>query len=342
MLSLVKAILASILAFLRGRRNLVLENLALRHQLVVLNRTASVKRFHQGDRFFWAVLSRWWHGWKDALVIVRPETVIRWHRTAFRAFWRRKSEKGKPGRPTVSAEVRALIRRMCQENPLWGAPRIHGELTKLSITITQATVSKYMVRQRKPPSQTWRTFLKNHAPEIAAIDFFTVAAAGFRVLYVFVVLAHDRRRVLHFNVTDSPTAAWTAQQIVEAFPWNTAPRYLLRDRDGVYGDEFRRRVKALDIEEVVTAARSPWQNPFVERIIGSIRREYLDHVIIFSETHLRRILAEYFDYYHRSRTHLSLAKDAPDHREAEPSVTGPVRSLAMVGGLHHRYTRKVA
>ena len=187
-----------------------------------------------------------------------------------------------------------------------------------------------MVRQRKPPSQTWRTFLKNHAPEISAIDFFTVATVGFRQLYVFVVLAHDRRRVLHFNVTDSPTATWTAQQIVEAFPWSTAPRHLLRDRDGVYGDEFRRRVKALDIEEVVTAARSPWQNPFVERIIGSIRRECLDHVIVFSETHLRRILAEYFDYYHRSRTHLSLAKDAPEHREVEAADLGSIRAVAMV------------
>jgi transposase InsO family protein len=169
---------------------------------------------------------------------------------------------------------------VCTENPLWGAPRIHGELAKLGITVTQATVSKYMIRERRPPSQTWRTFLKNHAPDIAAIDFFTVPIAGFRNLYVFLVLAHDRRRVLHFNVTDSPTAAWTSKQIAEAFPWETASRFLLRDRDGVYAAEFRKQVKALDIEEVLTAPRSPWQNPFVERIIGSVRRECLDHVII--------------------------------------------------------------
>jgi len=246
---------------------------------------------------------------------------VRWHRAAFKVFWTRRSKGHKPGRPAIAAETRKLIRTISRDNPLWGAPRIHGELKKLGIELAEATVSKYMLRTRKPPSQTWRTFLKNHAPEIAAIDFFTVATARLRLLYVFVVLAHDRRRVLHFNVTDSPTAAWTAQQISEAFPWSTAPRFLLRDRDRVYGAEFRKRVKAIGIEEVLTAPRSPWQNPFAERIIGSIRRECLDHVIAFSEAHLRRILAEYFAYYHGSRTHLSLAKDAPDPSAARCTDT---------------------
>jgi transposase InsO family protein len=275
--------------------------------LAVLNRTTRHKHLSNGDRLFWSVLCRWWYGWRDALVILRPETVVRWHRAAFKVFWTRRSKRRKPGRPAIAAETRKLIRTISTDNPLWGAPRLHGELKKLGIELAEATVSKYMLRTPTPPSQTWRTFLKNHAPDISAIDFFTVATARFRQLYAFIVLAHDRRRVLHINVTDSPTAAWTAQQIVEAFPWSTALRYLLRDRDGVFGDELCRRVKALDIEEVVTAARSPWQNPFVERIIGSIRRECLDHIIVFSEAHLRRILAEYFDYYHRSRTHLSLA-----------------------------------
>ena len=232
-----------------------------------------------------------------------------------------------------------MIRRMSVENPLWGAPRIHGELLKLGFDISQRTVSRLMPRRPKPPSQTWRTFLENHLADLVSVDFFVVPTATFRVLYVFVVLQHHRRRVVHFNVTDSPTAAWTAQQVVEAFPDDSAPRYLLRDRDSIDGSEFRRRVKGMRIAEVLTAPRSPWQNPFAERVIGTIRRELLDHVIVLNEKHLRRRLRSYLRYYPGSRTHLSLEKDAPEPRAVEPPEHGRVVALRHVGGLHHRYVR---
>jgi putative transposase len=241
----------------------------------------------------------------------------------------------------IGSEVRALIKEMTQANPLWGAPRIHGELLKLGIEISERTVSRLIPKRQKPPSQTWRTFLDNHFRTMVSIDFFTVPSAAFRVLFVLVVLAHNRRRVVHFNITEHPTAVWTAQ-IIEAFPEETAPRFLLRDRDQIYGEEFRQRIAGMKIEEVITAARSPWQNPFVERLIGSIRRECLDHVIVLNEKHLRRILKSYFDYYHRSRTHLSLAKDAPEPRAKQPQELGVVIEIAEVGGLHHRYERRAA
>jgi len=219
---------------------------------------------------------------------------------------------------------------------------VHGKLLKLGINVSQPTVAKYMVRHRKPPSQTWRTFLANHVHNLVSVDFFTVPTVTFRVFFVFIVLAHDRRRVIHFNVTEQPTAAWTAQQIVEAFPWDTAPRYLLRDRDGIYGGYFRRRVSGMGIDEVPIAARSPWQSPYVERLIGSIRRECLDHMIVLNESHLRRIIASYLRYYHTVRTHLSLDKDAPDGRAAQSPDAGEVVALPHLGGLHHEYVRLAA
>jgi len=246
------------------------------------------------------------------------------------------------GRPSVGSEIAELVRTMALANPLWGAPRIHGELLKLGFDVSQRTVARLMPRRRKPPSQTWRTFLQNHLADLVSVDFFVVPTATFRVLYVFVVLLHHRRRVVHFNVTETPTAAWTAQQIVEAFPDDSAPRYLLRDRDGTYGDPFRRRVRGIGIDEVLTAPRSPWQNPFAERVIGTIRRELLDHVIVLSAAHLRRRLRSYLRYYHSSRTHLALEKDAPEPRAVEPPEHGPVVALPQVGGLHHRYVRRTA
>jgi transposase InsO family protein len=231
---------------------------------------------------------------------------------------------------------------MSRSNPLWGAPRIHGELLKLDIHVAQATVSKYMMRNRKPPSQSWRTFLNNHLPDLVSIDFFTVPTATFRVLYVFIVLSHERRCVMHFNVTEHPTAPWTAQQIIEAFPFETAPRYLLRDRDGIYGGNFQRRVSGMGIEQVCTSPRSPWQNPYVERLIGSVRRECIDHLIILDETHLHRILRTYLAYYHGYRTHLSLKKDTPGGRVPESGEIGKIRGFPIVGGLHHRYARRAA
>jgi putative transposase len=273
------------------------------------------------------------------LVIVQPETVVRWHHLGFKLYWRWKSRTSRIGRPKIEREIRELIQRMCRENPTWGAPRIHSELHLLGYTVAESTVAEYMPRNRKPPSQTWRTFLDNHVRDIAVIDFFTVPTATFRIMYCFIVLRHDRRWVVHFNVTEHPTARWTAQQIIEAFPYDEAPRFLLRDRDSIYGQDFRERVKHMDIEQVVTAYRCPWQNPFVERLIGSIRRECLDHMIIINEDHLIRILTSYFEYYHRSRTHLSLDCNAPIPREIEPPDQGRVVLIPEVGGMHHRYTR---
>jgi putative transposase len=212
----------------------------------------------------------------------------------------------------------------------------------LGITIGETSVAKYMVRHRKPPSQTWRTFLDNHLKTLVSIDFFTVPTIHFQVLYVFLVLAHERRRVVHFNVTAHPTAEWTAQQLREAFPFNQIPRYLLRDRDQIFGADFRRQVRDMHIEEVLAAPRSPWPRAYVERLIGSIRRECLDHVIVFHEAGLRRILAEYFSYYHQTRPHLSLDKDSPLPRKVQPPELGRVHSIRQLGGLHHRYERRAA
>jgi len=342
MWSTLLALLRSVRSALRSRRNLALGNLALRQQLAFLRQRSKRPQFGRVDRVFWVWLSLRWSGWRDALCLVWPETVIRWHRQGFRAFWTWKSRRRGPGRPPVGSELRTLIQKMSLANPLWGAPRIHGELLKLGFGISQRSVARMMPRRRKPPSQTWKTFLKNHVTDLASVDFFVVPTVTFRILFVFVVLLQHRRKVVHFNVTDSPTAAWTAQQIIEAFPEDSAPRYLLRDRDGAYGDVFRKRVKRLGIVEVLTAARSPWQNPYAERMIGTIRRDLLDHVIVLDERHLRRRLDSYLRYYHGARTHLSLAKDAPALRPVEPVELGRVVALPQVCGLHHRYTRCAA
>ena len=294
------------------------------------------------DRVLWVWLSAVWNGWRSVLVIVKPDTVIAWHRKGFRLFWTWKVRRGQPGRPAVPKSVRELIRRLSRENVLWGAPRIHGELLKLGIDIGETSVGKYMPRRRKPPSQTWRTFLENHVKTMVSIDFFTVPTIRFQVLYVFLVLAHDRRRVLHFNVTAHPTAEWTAQQLREAFPFDQAPKYLLRDRDGIFGREFCKQVVDLGIEEVLSAPRSPWQRAYVERLIGTIRRECLDHIIVFNETCLYQHVKSFLAYYHSSRTHLSLAKDAPEPRSVQPLESGPVFAIPQVGGLHHRYERRAA
>jgi transposase InsO family protein len=274
-------------------------------------------------------------------VIVTPDTVLRWQRRRFREDWTQLSRRPTGGRPAVNAEIKALVTRMAAANPLWGAPRIHGELLKLGVAVSERTVSRLLPKRCTPPSQTWRTFLTNHVQDLVSIDFFTVPTARLRVLFVFVVLAHHRRRALHFNVTEHPTAIWTAQQIVNAFPDDSGPRHLLRDRDSTYGHAFRQRVKGM-IAEVLTAPHSPWQNPFAERLIGSIRRESLDHVLVLGERHLRRILACYFEYYHRARTHLSLDKDAPHVRSVEPPEAGRIVEIPEVGGLHHRYVRRAA
>jgi putative transposase len=327
----------------RTRTALQLEIIALRHQINVLRRSKRGRvDLSSADRLFWTWLRRLWPGWRSALVIVKPETVVRWHRKGFRLFWTWKSRHAEPGRPELARQTRELIRRMSLANPLWGAPRIHGELLKLGVDVSQATVAKYMVRTRKAPSQTWRSFLNNHASQLASTDFFVVPTVTFRLLFVLVVLSHQRRRVIHFNVTAHPSSEWTARQIAQAFPWDSAPRYLLHDRDSIYGNSFRQAVREMGTQEVLTAPRSPWQSPFVERLVGSIRRECLDHVIVFNEASLRWILRSYFRYYERSRTHLSLAKDTPEERAVQPPELGPVIDLPEVGGLHHRYERRAA
>jgi putative transposase len=334
--------LTTLLSAFRSREALLAENLALRHQIEVLRRSSARPELRWRDRALWDVLSSIWPGWRDALYIVQPDTVVRWHRQGFRFYWRWKSRHRRHGRPRITKEIRDLIRQMSTANPLWGAPRIHGELLKLGFDIGQTTVSRYMVKPDRPPSQSWRTFLTNHAKDIVSIDFFTVPTVMFRVIYVFLVLGNARRRIIHFNVTTNPTAAWTGQQIAEAFPWDTAPSYLIRDRDSIYGSLFKRRVSAMGIKQIQTSKRSPWQNPYVERVIGSIRWECLDHVIILNERHLRRVLRDYLDYYHRSRTHLGLEKDCPEHRPVETPEAGVVHAEPVLSGLHHRYSRKAA
>jgi putative transposase len=266
------------------------------------------------DRLLWAWLSAVWKEWRSAIFIVKAATVIDWHRQCFPLFWTWKIRRGTPGRPRVPQEIRELIRTMSRGNPIWGAPRIHGDLLKLGIEIGETSVSKYLIRRRGPPSQTWKTFLKNHVQSMVSVDFFTVPTLRFQVLSVFLVLARDRRRILHFAVTAHPTAKWSVQQLREAFPWDTAPRYLLRDRDRIFGKEFVDQVKSMGIKQVLSAPRCPWQRAYVERVIGTIRRECLDHVIVFNERSLYRHLRDFLDYYHRSRTHLGLQKDTPESR----------------------------
>jgi putative transposase len=322
-------------ALLFGSVAIALENLALRHQLGVLQRSVPRPRLSRGDRILWVWLSRVWVGWRSSLAIVQPATVLAWHRRGFQLYWRWKSRAKPVGRPKLDPEVRHLIRRMARENPTWGRRRVQAELALLGYDVAELTVAKYMCRTSPRPSSTWRAFLAAHARQIVAVDFFLVPTLAFRLVSVFVVLRHDRRELLHVNVTDHPTAVWTARQIIEAFPDDSAPRFLLRDRDAIYGEEFARRVKRMGIREVLTAPRAPWQNPFVERVIGSIRRECLDHVLILSEAHLRRLLHAYAAYYNTTRPHQSLDRNSPpapsyrtstmrpDHRHSSGRRTPP-------------------
>ena len=238
------------------------------------------------------------------------------------------------------------LRQMATENPIWGAPRIRGELLKLGFAVSERTVSRYVERIRPEPrrtgSQTWSTFLRNQAKGIAAVDLLTLPTVRFEILYVFVILAVERRRLVFASVTTNPTAFWLGQQVVNAFPWDSAPKFLIRDRDGAYGEEFSRRVRSLGIRTVKTAARAPKMNCYVERVIGTIRRELFDHVIVVSEAHARQLLREFQSWYNEDRVHLALANDAPDHRPVEPPEIGVVVSLPRVGGLHHRYGRLAA
>jgi transposase InsO family protein len=330
-------VLAVLAAPFKSRSRLEAESAALRHQLIVLRRKVPGRvRLTNNDRWFFIQLYRWFPSILNALTIIRPETLMRWHRVGFRCYWRWKS-RPRGGRPQIDAGLCALIRRMSVENPLWGAPRIHGELLKLDFEVAQSSVAKYMVNRLRPPSQGWRTFLRNHAPNIASMDLFVVPTIGFGLLYAFVIVRLGRRELVWINVTTNPTAEWIARQLTEAFPWNEAPRYLIRDRDRIYGSIVTRRIRAMGIRDKPVAPASPWQNGFAERLIGSIRRECVDHFIVLGEAHLRHILRTYARYYNDIRTHRSLDKDAPVSRSIQR--TGIISSRLILGGLHHQYVR---
>ena len=321
----------------RSKTSLEAEILTLRHQLNVLRRKSPKRMaFNNFDRLIFASLYQIAPRIVNALAIVEPATVIRWHRAGFRLFWRWKS-RCRSGRPKVSLEIRQLIRAMSLANPLWGAPRIHGELLKLGIAVGQTSVAKYMARRRRPPSQEWKTFLHNHADGIASMDLFVVPTLSFRLLYGLLILKHGRRHMLWLGMTAHPTAEWIARQLTEACGWEPVPRYIIRDRDSVYGEIFKRRLRAMGIRDRPTAPRSPWQNGHTERLIGSIRRECLDHVVVFGERHLRHLLLSYMAYYNSARTHLSLNKDAPLPRAVQ--AIGRILPTPILGGLHHHYVR---
>jgi transposase InsO family protein len=337
MLDLISLFVGFVVDLFRSRPALETEILALRQQIVVLRRGKLT-------RLQFLALDRWMLGWIcrlfpnccDALAIVRPETVNRWHRAGFRSYWLWKSRR-RLGRPAVSAEIRQLIREMSIANPWWGAPRIHGEMLKLGIDIGQTSVAKYLVRQRRPPSQGWKTFLRNHSDGIAAMDLFVVPTVSFQLLYGLLIIGHRRRQILWLGVTAHPSAEWIANQLTEACGWERTPTYLIRDRDACYGNVFTRRLRSLGIRDRPTPPRSPWQNGYAERLIGSIRRECLDHVVVFGERHLRHVLYCYMEYYNATRTHLSLEKDPPITRTIQS--VGRIQSCPILGGLHHQYAR---
>src|SRR5215203_1277215 len=328
-------VLAILASPFKSKSRLEAENAALRHQLLVLRRKVHGRaRLTNNDRWFLIQLYRWFPSILQVLTIVRPETLVRWHRAGFRFYWRWKS-RPRGGRPQIDTDLRVLIRRMSLENPLWGAPRIHGELLKLGFEVAQSSVAKYMVKRRGPPSQGGQTFLRNHVPHIAAMDLFIVPTIGFDLLYAFVIVRLDRRDVVWINVTTNPTAEWVARQLTEAFPWDEAPSYLNRDRDQIYGTVVTRRMRAMGIRDKPTAPASPWQNGFAERLIGSIRRECVDHFIVLGEEHLRHILRAYAGYYNEIRTHRASEKDAPVSRPVQRA--GIISSYPILGGLHHQY-----
>jgi putative transposase len=335
----VLGIWAFVRALLVSSAAVSLENVALRHQLAVLQRSVRRPRFRRRHRIFWVWLVRLWAGWRASLVIVQPTTVLAWHRQGFQLYWRWKSRRRSVGRPPLELDLRTLIRRMARENPTWGRRRIQAELRFLGYDVAELTVAKYMRRPSPRPSSTWRTFLEAHIGEIIAIDFFVVPTLTFQLLFGFLILRHHRRELVHVNTTDHPTAAWAAHQLVESFPEETAPRYLLRDRDAIYGHVFVRRVNGLGMSEILIAPRAPWQNPFAERVIGSIRRECLDHVIVINERHLRRLLRSYLTYYNVTRPHQSLGNDSPREREVQPVLARRIVAVPQVAGLHYRYER---
>ncbi len=342
MIIVLRILIRGLLSGLGSRSSLIAENTALRHQLAVLRRSRKAA-FTPLDRALWAFGLRRWNGWIDTLVLVKPATVIRWHRKAYRLFW---TWKSRGGRPRAKEQIRTLIRRMATENPTWGAPRIHGELLLLGYRVSERTVSRYLERIRPTPlkknTQTWRTFLRNQAKGIVCVDLFTVETVRFQTLYIFIILHLETRRIVGASVTRHPKSRWLGQQIINAFPWDTAPRFLIRDRDKAFGREFSRRVAGMGIEEIQTAIRAPKMNAHCERVIGTLRRECFDHVIVWNERHAQQLVRDVIAYYNEDRTHLALGKDTPSGRIAERIEGDKVIALPRVGGLHHRYIRRAA
>ncbi|MGE5499320.1 MAG: transposase [Syntrophothermus sp.] len=337
---MLKALLLFFLNSFKTKAQLKLEIILLTKQIEILQRSNPKLHINRSDRLIFSIIKELLVNWKEKVFIVKPETVIKWHRTAFKSYWKRKS-KHKDGRPKVGREVIDLIRQIANDNPLWGVPRIHGELKRLGFDISQSTVQRYMPKRNgRTTGQRWKTFLKNHSKEIISIDFLTVPTINFKLVHVLVVIEHNRRKIVYFNVTKNPTAEWTLQQIRNMLFSFDTPKYLIRDRDSRYGNVFTNGVKNLGIKQIVTSYRSPWQNGYVERVIGSIKRECLDHVIILNEDHLKCVLSEYLTYYNKHRTHLGINKDSPDGRLVQ--IAGKIEKVPAVNGLHHVYFRQAA
>ena len=341
MVNVFRLLAGMILGLFRTRHELLLENLVLRQQLMVMKRKHPRPRLAAFDKLFWVWTRRFWPEWKRNLMVVTPETVARWHRAGFRLYWKVISKVRRPlGRKPTNQEVRELIFRMVAENPTWGAPCIHGELVMLGFDVSERTISRWMKRAPRDAelAKRWLAFLRNHREVIAAMDFFAVPTITFGILYCFFIIGHDRRRILHCNVTKHPSSAWVVQQLREAFPFDSAPRFLIFDRDAKYGLEVPIAVRSLRMSPVRTSFESPWQNGVAERWVESCRRDLLDHVIALHERHLKRLLFEYVRYHHEDRTHLGLGKETPGGR-THSLPFGRIRSQPRLGGLHHRYGR---
>ena len=337
---MIKTFLVNLLNFIKSHAQLQIENAYLHKQIEILIRSKNKVKLRKSDKIFMTIIMKLLSNWKKNLFVVKPETVIKWHRQGFKLFWKWKS-RNNSGRPKIDPRIRALIHQLAKENPLWGAPRIHGELMKLGYFVSEATVYRYMPKRRdRDRVVRWKSFLKNHAKEIISMDFFTIPTINFKILYVLLIIEHHRRRILHFNVASNPNSSWTIQQIRNALPSDIVPKYLIRDRDSKFSHDVSSCIKNMCIQEIVTAYRSPWQNGYVERVIGSIRRECLDYFIILNENHLRKVLKAYFIYYTKYRTHLGLDKDSPEGRSVES--IGIIQTEPILNGLHHRYYRKAA
>jgi transposase InsO family protein len=335
---LAKLIFEFLRLIFRSKQDIVLENLALRQQLAVQQRSIKRPKIINTDRIFWVWLSRIWNDWRSSLIIVKPPTVIGWHKKGFKLYWKRKSRR--VGRPNIDWELIKLIRRMQKENPTWTAQRIQGELVKLGLDVSDNTVAKYMLKSKSDDGkrQRWLTFLRNHAKHIVGIDFLVARTIFFKSIHVFVAISHDRRKILHFALTANPHSQWAIQQLRETFVFDQTTKYVIRDNDKIFSEDFKLHIRNFGLEDTPTAPRSPWQNPICERLIGTLRRECLDHMIILNEKHLHSVLNEYINnYYNVSRTHMSLEKDSPVHRPVQ--ANGKIVSKPILGGLHHVYSR---